>query len=167
MSDTGSTGTKAVWDSMNAEVEASQGAVGTGWLSSDTAARACGVNGAQWVLTRFGPGTQPEDRSAPLDTLEARWAAKGWKPVRSEFGGDAPGVELRYPATASLDDGFFVEFRSTVHGSTLQLQTPCVQGDVDALNREEYGERHTNTPPDVPGTASPSASAEPTTGATP
>ncbi|WP_139199728.1 hypothetical protein [Curtobacterium sp. MCBA15_008] len=87
--------------------------------------------------------------------------------MRSEFGGDAPGVELRYPGASSLDNGFFIEFRSSVHGSTLQLQTPCVQGDVDALNREKYGERHTNTPPDIPGTASPSASSEPTTGATP
>ncbi|TDN42254.1 hypothetical protein EDF64_11331 [Curtobacterium flaccumfaciens] len=158
---------KSVWDSVNAEIEASQAVVGTGWLSSDTAARECGVDGAQWVLTRFGPGTHPGERNAQFDELSARWEAMGWRPVRSDFGGVNPGVQLRYPAASSLDDGFFIEYRSTQHGSTLQLQTPCTQGDVDALNREKYGERHTNTPPDIPGTASPSASAEPTTGATP
>lgn len=167
MSTTRSADAKAVWDEMNAEMESSQAVLGSGWLSSDTAARACGADGARWVLNRFGPGTQPGDRDGLLDALATRWAPKGWAPVRSEFGGDAPGVQLRYPAASSLDNGFFIEFRSSVHGSTLQLQTPCVQGDVDALNHEKYGERHTNTPPDIPGTASPSASAEPTTGATP
>ncbi|WP_420368709.1 hypothetical protein [Curtobacterium sp. L1-20] len=165
MSSTGSTAAKAVWDSMNAEVEASQAIVGTGWLASDTAARACGGDGAQWVLTRFGPGTQPDDRTAQFEDLTKRWEAKGWKPVRTEFGGDSPGVQLRYPAASTLDDGFFIEYRSTSHGSTLQLQTPCTPGDVDALNREKYGERHTNTPPDIPG-ANPSAGTEPTSGAT-
>ncbi|WIB76967.1 hypothetical protein DEJ28_15110 [Curtobacterium sp. MCPF17_002] len=167
MSGTESTGAKRVWDSMNTAVEASQAIVGPGWLASDTAARACGADGVQWVINRFGPGTQPDDRVAKLEELERRWDAKGWKPVRSDFGGDAPGVMLRYPAASSLDDGFFIEFSTTRHGSTLQLQTPCTQGVVDDLNREKYGERHTNTPPDIPGAASPSASAEPTEGATP
>lgn len=165
MPTTGSDGAKAVWDEMNAEIESSQDIVGTGWLASDTAARVCGAAGVQWVLTRFGPGTHPDERDDLLGALETRWDAKGWRAVRSDFGGDAPGVQLRYPAASSLEDGFFVEFRSSVHGSTLQLQTPCTLGDVDDLNRERYGERHTNTPPDIPGAGSASP-AGPTAGAT-
>lgn len=166
MPTTRSDSAKAVWDEMNAEIESSQAVVGTGWSASDTAARECGADGARWVINRFGPGSQPDDRGRLLDALESRWSAKGWKPVRSDLGGDAPGVQLRYPAVSSLDDGFFVEFTTTVHASTLQLQTPCTRGDVHALNSEKYGERHTNTPPDIPG-AAPSASSGPTSGATP
>jgi hypothetical protein len=167
MTTTGSDNAKAVWDEMNAEIESSQAVLGTGWLASDTAARACGAGGAQWVLTRFGPGSQPDERDDLLGRLATRWEAKGWEAVRSEFGGDAPGVQLRYPGASSFDDGFFIEFRSSVHGSTLQLQTPCTPGDVDELNREKYGETHTQTPPYLPGATPPSASPQPTTGATP
>jgi len=161
MSASGSPDAKAIWDSMNAEIEASQDVLGTEWLSSDTAARACGADGAQWVITRFGPGTRPEERAAPLGALATRWTAKGWSPVTTEFGGDTPGVQLRYPAGSTLDDGFFIEFRSTVRRSTLQLQTPCTTGNVDALNREQYGEKHTSTPPFLPGATPPDTGGSP------
>jgi len=148
---TGQDAAEKVWRTMNAEVESSQDVVGTGWLASDTAARPCGTRGVQWVINRYGPGTSGAERTRVLDDLERRWTALGWQPVRSAITGDAPGQRLRYPANRSLDDGFFVEFGTTEHGSTLQLQTPCTPGDTTALNKEQYAERHTNTPPDVPG----------------
>ncbi|WP_182046227.1 hypothetical protein [Curtobacterium sp. ME26] len=155
-SDTDEDAAKEVWRTMNAEVESSQDVVGSGWLASDTAARACGTRGVQWVINRYGPATTGAERTRVLDDLERRWTALGWQPVRAAITGDAPGQRLRYPATRSLDDGFFVEFGTTEHGSTLQLQTPCTPGDITALNTEKYAERHTNTPPDVPG-ATPSS----------
>ncbi|ROP64807.1 hypothetical protein [Curtobacterium sp. ZW137] len=156
-SGTDSAGAKREWDRMNAEAEATQALIGGDWLSADTAARSCGANGAQWVIARFGPSTDTDARDVALDRMETRWRAKGWDPVRSDITGDAPGKQLRYPAGNTLADGFFIEFGITEHASTLQLQTPCTPGDANALNREKYGERHTNTPPDIPGTAAPSA----------
>ncbi|MET3637622.1 hypothetical protein [Curtobacterium oceanosedimentum] len=159
MSATDQNAAKQVWQAMNTEIESSQDVVGPGWLASDTAARACGTRGVQWVINRYGPGTSAAERAEVLDGLERRWTALGWKPVRSAITGDAPGQRLRYPATRSLDDGFFVEFGTTERGSTLQLRTPCTPGDSAALNAEQYAERHTDTPPDVPG-----ATVSPTTG---
>ncbi|WP_069712958.1 hypothetical protein [Curtobacterium sp. ER1/6] len=161
-SDTDQDAAEKVWRTMNAEVESSQDVVGSGWLASDTAARACGTRGVQWVINRYGPATTGAERTRVLDDLERRWTALGWQPVRAAITGDAPGQRLRYPATRSLDDGFFVEFGTTEHGSTLQLQTPCTPGDITALNTEKYAERHTNTPPDVPGAT---ASSTPSDGA--
>ncbi|MFJ3385114.1 MULTISPECIES: hypothetical protein [unclassified Curtobacterium] len=150
-------GAEREWDRMNAEAEATQALIGGDWRSVDTAARPCGADGVQWVITRFGPSTDTDARDVALDRMGTRWRAKGWNPVRSDITGDAPGKQLRYPAANTLADGFFIEFGITEHASTLQLQTPCTAGDANALNREKYGERHTNTPPDIPGTAEPSA----------
>jgi hypothetical protein len=152
---------KQVWDEFNAEAEASQEVIGGSWLASDTAARACGSGGAQWVLTRLGPGTTVADRDRVLADLSTRWQAKGWTADRSATTGDYPGVQLRYPGGSTLASGFFVRFRSNENGSSLQIQTPCTPGDVDQLNREKYAEKHTNTPPDIPGASSPSAEATP------
>lgn len=140
MSASGSPDAKAIWESMKAEIEASQDLLGTEWLSSDTAARACDTAGY---------------------ALATQWTAKGWAPVMTGFGGDTPGVQLRYPAGSTLDDEFFIEFRSTVRRSTLQLQTPCTPGNFDALNREQYGEKHTSTPPFLPGATPPDTSGSP------
>lgn len=155
------TAAKQIWDEMNAEAEASQGVIGGAWLASDTAARACGSNGAQWVVNRFGPRTSAAHRGRLLDELATRWAAKGWTATKSATTGDYPGAQLRYPSGSTLRSGFFVEFRTNENGSSLQIQTPCTPGDVDQLNREKYAEKHTNTPPDIPGASSPSAGATP------
>lgn len=144
---------KRVWGEANTRAEATQAIIAGKWLSSDTAARACG-GGVQWVVNRLGPGTDPGQRDALLGDIEAYWRSLGWKPTRSDFPGDAPGQQTRYPAGGLLKDGFFAEFGTTKYGSTLQIQTPCTPGDVDQLNREKYGERHTNTPPDIPGASS-------------
>ncbi|WP_144751026.1 hypothetical protein [Curtobacterium pusillum] len=152
---------KQVWDEINAEAEASQDVVGGTWLASDTAARACGSDGARWVVNRFGPGTSAADRDRLLDDLATRWEAKGWTADRSATTGDYPGVQLRYPGASTLETGFFVRFRTNENGSSLQIQTPCTPGDVDQLNREKYAEKHTNTPPDIPGVSDPSATATP------
>lgn len=149
MSATNSTGAKQAWNEMNAEAEATQAIIGGDWLASDTSARPC-TNGVQWVITRGGPGSEPDTRAAELDRIDERWRAAGWEPVRSDITGDAPGQQLRYPASGVFEDGFFIEFGTTDNGSTLQIQTPCAPGDADALNREKYGEKHTNTPPYIP-----------------
>lgn len=160
-----SSAAKSTWDTANSLAEATQKAVGGAWVGSDSAAEQCGESGARWGLTRIGPGTDPGARDRTISAVEALWADSGLTPTRRALGGDAPGVEVRFPAAGTRDDGFFIEFATTVHGSTIGMQTPCTPGDVDALNREKYGERHTNTPPDIPG-ASPSAGTEPTSGAT-
>lgn len=152
---------KQVWERANSEVEASQSIVTGDWLASDTAARECGSDGVQWVLTRFGPGSAVAERGRLFEELTARWEARGWRPEESATTGDHAGAELRYPAASTLDDGFFVEFRTNENGSTLQMQTPCTPGDANQLNREKYAEKHTNTPPDIPGASTPSESATP------
>lgn len=157
---------KAAWDDANALAEATQAIVGGSWLASDSAAETCGTTGVRWGLARFGPGTDPATRETVVAEVEALWRKAGHMPIRKQLGGDAPGIEVRFPAVGSQQDGFFIDFNTTVHASTLQLQTPCTRGDVHALNSEKYGERHTNTPPDIPG-AAPSASSGPTSGATP
>lgn len=159
MSSTASSDAKRVWDEMNSRAETSQALVGGDWLASDTSARVCGTGGVQWAVSRIGPGTSADDRVSVADKVESQWRELGWKPVRSELTGDAPGLQLRYPGAGTFEDGFYVEFATTEHGSTIALQTPCTPGDVDSLNREKYAEKHTNTPPDVPGASS--------TGATP
>lgn len=155
------TAAKQVWDETNAEAEASQVVIDGDWLASDTAARACGSDGAQWVLNRFGPRTRSADRDRLVDQLRTRWAARGWTPRESATTGEHPGTQLRYPGGSTLDSGFFIRFRTNDAGSSLQIQTPCTPGDVDQLNREKYGEEHTNTPPDIPGASSPSAATTP------
>lgn len=150
MTDTASSSAKQVWDDMNAKAEATQAIIGGDWVASDTAARPCGADGVQWVITRLGPGTALASRTDELDRIDERWKAVGWKAERSDITGDAPGKQLRFPAASALEDGFFIEFGTTDHGSTLQMQTPCVPGDADSLNREKYAEKHTNTPPDIP-----------------
>lgn len=156
---------KARWDEANSLAEATQELVGGSWSSSDSAAERCGEEGARWGLTRLGPGTDPDERAAIASAVEALWTGAGHVPSSKALGGDAPGLELRFPQTGVQPDGFFVEFRTTQHGSTVAMQTACTGGDVDELNRERYGERHTNTPPDIPGAGSASP-AGPTAGAT-
>ncbi|TCK63725.1 hypothetical protein [Curtobacterium sp. PhB136] len=146
------------WTAGNALAESTQDAVGGSWLASDSAAEACGADGARWGITRLGPGTDKHTRADTVDRIERLWRSAGYEPVRTHIGGDAPGTQLRYPSAGTFDDGFFIEFGTTEYGSTVEMQTPCAPGDADALNREKYGERHTNTSPDIPGTASPSAS---------
>ena len=158
-STTGSAAAKDVWDRMNRSVEATQSIVGGDWSAWDTAARPCGENGAQWVVSRIGRGTDPARRAELLHAIEQQWLTIGWRPVESDITGDAPGKQLRFPGASALPGGFFVEFGTTVHASTVALQTPCAPGDVVDLNTEQYAERHTNTPPGIPGAgATPSPS---------
>lgn len=145
-----SAGAEDTWYEMNAEAEATQAIVGGDWLASDTAARSCGSSSVEWVITRLGPGTDRGSRDDVVDRIDERWRAAGWKPVRSDFVGGVSGQQLRFPASSAFDDGFFVEFRTTEHGSSVTIQTPCAPGDAGALNREKYGEKHTNTPPNLP-----------------
>lgn len=155
---------KTAWNDANSLAEATQDLVGGSWLGSDSAAEPCGESGVRWGLTRLGPGTEPGVRAKVLTAVEELWTRAGYVPTGKQFGGDAPGAELRYPRTGTKEDGYFIEFRTTVNGTTIAMQTPCTIGDVEDLNREKYAERHTTTPPDIPGA---STSATPTDGATP
>lgn len=140
-----------VWDATNERVETTQALVEGPWLAYDTAARGCGSTGAQWLVSRIGPGSDPGSRTRLLAAVEERWSGFGWSAVRSTIGGDAPGDRLRYPSAGSTNEGFFVELTTNAHATTITVQTPCATGDVAALNAEAYAERHTTTPPDVPG----------------
>lgn len=144
------------WDATNERVETTQALLEGQWLAYDTAARGCGSTGAQWLVSRIGPGSDPGSRTRLLAAVEERWSGFGWSAVRSAIGGDTPGDRLRYPSVGSTKDGFFVELTTNAHATTITVQTPCATGDVAALNTEKYAERHTNTPPDVPG-ATPSS----------
>jgi hypothetical protein len=150
-----------VWDEFDARAEAVQAVVGGEWLASDTAARLCATEGVQWVISRFGPPTSAGNRDRVLTALTSQWRATGWRPERIATTGDFPGSQLRYPAASTMSDGFFVRFRTNANGSSLQMQTPCTPGDADQLNREKYAEKHTNTPPDIPGASTPSESPAP------
>jgi len=149
---------RSAWHEADALAGATQAEVPGGWLADDSAAGPCGAagTGARWGLTRIGPSTSPSDRADVVAAVASVWSAHGYDAVERAIGGDAPGVRLRFPASGTLRDGFFIEFVTTAHASTIQLQTPCRRGDDRALNAERYAERHTDTPPDVPGaTASP------------
>jgi hypothetical protein len=160
-SPTDSSDAKQVWNDANAQAEATQAVVSGRWLASDSDADPCGTGGVHWGVSRIGPGTSEAERAAKVAAVEDQWRELGWKPTKSEFGGDAPGLQVRYPASGVLEDGFFAEFDTTVHASTLQMQTPCTPGDADQLNREKYAQKHTNTPPDIPGASTPSESPTP------
>lgn len=142
---------EATWDAANALAESTQAIIPGDWVASDSAAEPCGTTGVRWGINRFGPSTTRSGRADVVAAVDELWARHGHPAVRSPITGDAPGVQLRSPAVGVLADGFFVEFGTTDHGSTLQLQTPCVRGDHQALNAERYAERHISTPPDVPG----------------
>ncbi|MBA8990803.1 outer membrane murein-binding lipoprotein Lpp [Curtobacterium pusillum] len=159
MSTTGSSDAKQVWKDADAQAEATQAILPGRWLSTDSAAGTCGTGGVRWGVSRIGPGTSKAGRAAKVEEVEENWRSLGWKPMRSELTGDAPGLQVRYPAKGVFEDGFFAEFATTEHASTLQIQTPCTPGDADQLNREKYAEKHTNTPPDIPGASTPSTSA--------
>lgn len=149
------TDAKAAWDGLNERIESTQSMVPGEWEASDSGASACGTSGAQWGITRLGPGASADDRTRIIDRIETAWKNYGWEPTRSTFGGDAPGLQLRYPAGGVFDDGFFVEIGITEYGSSIQAQTPCAQGDANALNDEQYAYEHQDTtrlPPAAPST---------------
>lgn len=145
----GSTGAassaKSAWDDLNRKVESTQAIIPGQWEISDSGATACGGSGAQWGITRLGPGASADDRAHLIDQVEAAWKSDGWTPIRTRIGGDAPGLQLRYPAAGTFDDGFFIELGITDYGSSMQSQTPCEPGDADALNAEQYAYNHQNT----------------------
>lgn len=145
---TDSSAAKAVWRGLSTRVAETQRIVGGDWVFSDTNARECGSGGAQWGITRLGPGVAKSEREALFDRVEAVWKANGWDAVRTPLPGDTPGLQLRYPAAGSLDGGFFVEFAATVHGATIDAQTGCAAGDVDELAREQFA--YHNTPGRTP-----------------
>lgn len=147
MTSTGQRSAAETWDLANARAESTQAFVAGAWSAIDSAARACGTDGARWVIGRLGPGTTSASREDVVAAIRAHWQGFGWEPTRSTTSGDAPSTRLRYPAGRSLDDGFFVDFETTVHGSTLTLQTACAPGDAGELNRTRYGEHHRDTPP--------------------
>lgn len=139
------TSAKSAWDDLNQKVESTQAMVPGTWEASDSGASPCGTSGAQWGITRLGPGANGEDRTHIIDEIETAWKDNDWKPTRSKIGGDAPGLQLRYPAAGVFDDGFFVEIGITEYGSSIQAQTPCAHGNADALNDEQYAYEHQNT----------------------
>jgi hypothetical protein len=133
---------KAEWRVLSEQVAQTQSIVGGTWESVDTSARQCSEDGAQWAITRIGPGVSATERDALMDRVERAWAKNGWKPARTHITGDAPGLQLRFPAGGFDDRRFFIELGSTVHGTTIQAQTPCAPGDVDQLNREQFAYNH-------------------------
>lgn len=133
---------KAEWIALSAQIAETQAIVGETWTSVDSAAGDCGVSGVQWGIGRLGPGVNASDRRALFERIEAAWQANGWTPTLTTLGGDAPGLQLRYPAAGGFEDGFFVEIGSTVHGTSIGAQTPCARGDVDALNEEQFAYNH-------------------------
>jgi hypothetical protein len=136
---------KSAWDDLDQKVESTQAIIPGEWEASDSGASECGTSGARWGIARLGSGASADDRARLIDQVGAAWKADGWTPTRTELGGDAPGLQLRYPAVGSLDDGFFIELGITEHGTSIQAQTPCAPGDVDALNEEQYAYNHQNT----------------------
>lgn len=139
------------WDHLSELVAQTQAIVGGSWQPVDSSASACGAGGAQWGLTRLGRGTSTDERPALVHQIERLWRASGWTPELTAIGGDAPGTQLRLPASGVDDRGFFIELGFTVHGTTIDAQTPCAPGDVDWLNAERYAENH------APGVDLPSA----------
>lgn len=136
---------KAAWDDLNRKVESTQAMIGGKWEISDSGATACGSSDAQWAITRLGPGAGADDRARLIDQIVVAWKGNGWTPARGHIGGDAPGLQLRYPAGGSFDDGFFIELGMTDHGTSIQARTPCAPGDMDSLNKEQYAYNHQNT----------------------
>ncbi|KQO63413.1 hypothetical protein [Curtobacterium sp. Leaf261] len=138
-----SSAAKSEWLHLSKRIEATQNFIGGDWEFIDSNARDCGDGGVQWVIGRIGPGVPAAERRALFDEVEAAWKANGWDPVRTHFGGDAPGEMLRYPASGVMDDGFYVEFDSTVHATTMGAQTPCAAGDGDQLAKEQFADNNT------------------------
>lgn len=155
-----SSAAKHSWLELTTRVEATQQIVGGDWEVSDTNSRKCADGSVNWGVTRLGPGVATADRAALFDRVEVAWKAFGWHAVRTRIGGESPGLQLRYPTGGALDDGFFVELGSTVHGTTIDAQTACTAGDVDQLNREQFA--FNNTPGYTPTPASSPTALAPT-----
>ncbi|MBT2503126.1 hypothetical protein [Curtobacterium sp. ISL-83] len=133
---------KDEWDRLSEHVAQTQAIVGGSWEPVDSSARACGDGGAQWAITRLGRGTSLTERPALVEQIEREWKKYGWELNRTAIGGDAPGVRLRFPAGGSDERRFFIDIGFTVHGTTIEAQTPCAPGNVDQLNAEQYAYKH-------------------------
>jgi hypothetical protein len=153
---TDSSAAKSEWIDLSEKTAATQDIVGGEWEYVDSNADECGSGGAHWGITRLGPGVSAAERNVLFDRVQAAWEAYGWDAARTKLGGDAPGLKLRYPARGVMEDGFYIEFDSTAHGTTIGAQTPCAAGDVDALAEEQFAYKNTPGLPPTPA-ASPTA----------
>lgn len=142
MTDHAAASAKDEWDRLSALVAQTQRIIGGSWRPVDSSASACGGGGAQWGLTRLGRGTTTDERPALIAQIERLWRTHSWLLERSAIGGDAPGTQLRFPASGVDERGFFIELGTTEHGTAIQAQTPCAPGDVDQLNTEQYAYHH-------------------------
>ncbi|KQO63415.1 hypothetical protein ASF23_03895 [Curtobacterium sp. Leaf261] len=148
MASTNGSAAKSEWLDLSEKAAATQNIVGGDWEYVDSNADDCGDGGAHWGITRLGPGVPEAERNDLFDRVQTAWKAFGWDAARTKLGGDAPGLQLRYPASGVREDGFYIEFDSTVHGTTIGAQTSCAAGDVDQLAKEQFA--YNNTPGRTP-----------------
>ncbi|KQO63054.1 hypothetical protein [Curtobacterium sp. Leaf261] len=146
---------KRAFLSLDTLLDDTQYLVGGDWENVDSTAEECGPRGAQWVLSRHGPGMTKDQRRSVLAAIRQRWVAEGWDPTLSPTltGSDSPGQQLRWPGSRSVEGGLFVELVSTVHGTTIFARTMCAEGDDKVLTTSRWSQRHTITPPYIPPTA--------------
>jgi hypothetical protein len=124
-----------------------QDAVGGEWERAGGGATPCalpsGMTGAQSSFTRIGPGLPDDQQQSVLDTVEAGWTAAEFIPeLGSSTLQGADVAIVRYPKSGFGEDGLYLDFRMTVHGSVFEGQTRCVPGDYAEINRNGKAEQN-------------------------
>ena len=123
---------------------AAQTAVGGDWVSQDGGAEDCrlpsGAIGAQYPLSRLGPGVPLEQQQKVIDTVVSAWTKAGFKPTVSKLQANNGIVvtEVGYPASGYGVDGLYMVFGIGVNSTDLDGQTRCVPGDAAKINSDRH-----------------------------
>ena len=121
-------------------LEVAQDAIGGEWERSDTGARACalegGGEGANYLLSRLGPGVATSAQQPIVDAIIDAWIEQG---VDAEVTtkpevNDVVVTQLRYPGGGVGPGGFYVEVWISDRASSASGQTACASGDPAEIN---------------------------------
>ena len=121
---------------------AAQDAVGGDWENQDRGAEDChllsGAIGAQYPLSRLGPGVPLEQQQKLIDTVASAWSKAGFTTTVSKMPAYKGIVvtEVGYPASGYGVDGLYMVFSIGVNATYLEGQTRCVPGDAAKINSD-------------------------------
>ena len=121
---------------------AAQNAVGGGWVNQDSGAEDChlssGAIGAQYPLSRLGPGVPLEQQQKVIDAVVSAWTKAGFQTTVSKMPAYKGIVvtEVGYPASGYGVDGLYMVLGIGVNATYLDGQTRCVPGNAAKINSD-------------------------------
>jgi hypothetical protein len=128
---------------------AAQKAVGGDWVNQDSGAEGChllsGAIGAQYPLSRLGPGVPLEQQQQVIEAVVSTWTDAGFKIKVSRLPAYKGIVitEVGYPGARDRlgIDGLYMTFGIGVNSTDLDGQTRCVPGDAAKINSDAVRNR--------------------------